>query len=332
MIYMKSIEITKQYAGERVDKICFKVLKNAKKSFVFKMFRKKNIVLNDKKIKGDERCQLGDSIQFYLADETFNKFSGIQSSKDEAKIKDTLTKEALLKDHIIYEDTHVLIYSKPKGILSQPNGKNVNVVDQYDQYAKAQGIVYDQLLDRYGVCTRLDRNTSGLLIIGKNALALRRMNESIKNHQVDKRYRALVLGRLNKSIELKGYQKKDKNNQVTMTMDKADDYIHTVIHPIDYHADEDYTLVDVELHTGKTHQIRHHLSSIHHPIIGDLKYGDSQRNTYFLKKYGINNQLLHSYSFTFLNVDDPLAYLIDKTFIAPYPMEFRTLLGKGDLL
>ncbi len=169
-----------------------------------------------KKIKGDERCQLGDSLSVLPCRRDFlTNFPGFNQVRMRRKIKDTLTKEVLLKDHIIYEDTHVLIYSKPKGILSQPNGKNVNVVDQYDQYAKAQGIVYDQLLDRYGVCNRLDRNTSGLLIIGKNALALRRMNESIKNHQVDKRYRALVLGRLNKSIELKGYQKKDKNNQVT---------------------------------------------------------------------------------------------------------------------
>ena len=328
---MESIKISKQYADERIDKICFKVLKNAKKAFVFKMFRKKNIVLNGKKVKGDERCQVGDVIQFYFSDATFRKFSGVENEINNIEeTKNGLT-SPLNQSSIIYEDVNVLIYTKPNGILAQPNGKNENVVDQYAVYAKEKGIIYDNVLDRYGVCNRLDRNTTGLIIIGKNALALRLINASIKTHYVDKRYRAIVAGKLKKSIELKGYQKKQKNNQVIMTSDQKGDFIHTVIHPIEYRPNDDWTLVDVELHTGKTHQIRHHLASIHHPIIGDLKYGNQKKNAYFYQTYQIQNQLLHSYSYMFLKIDAPLEYLINKKFIAPYPKEFIKLLGKGDL-
>ncbi len=325
---MESIKITNQYAGERIDKICFKVLKNAKKSFVFKMFRKKNIVLNGKKIKGDERCALNDEIQFYFSKETFQKFSAGDTFESEA-IKNQLP---LLQENIIYEDEHILVYNKPKAILSQPNGKDDNIVEQYSAYAKKNNIVYQDVLDRYGVCNRLDRNTTGLILIGKNALALRNINQSIKSHQVDKRYRAIVLGQLDATIELKGYQKKGRDNQVHMVSNASGDYIHTIIHPMAYDSDEDWTLVEVELMTGKTHQIRHHLSSIHHPIIGDLKYGVEDKNTYFYKKYGVQNQLLHSYSYTFLHIEEPLAYLNKQQFIAPYPKIFKAFLGKGEAL
>ncbi len=327
---MKKITIDNQYAGERIDKICFKALKYAPKSFVFKMFRKKNIVLNGKKIKGDERCQREDEICFYLSDETFDKFSNgkQKASYYESNEEEKNKQPSLDVSKIIYEDERILIYNKPSGLLSQPNGKADNVVEQYRRYSDKVNGTEQHILDRYGVCNRLDRNTTGLIIIGKTPQALRHINACIQSQQIDKRYQAIVHGHIKQSLVLKGYQIKEEGNKVRMVDDGVGDFIHTVIHPRQYCSNENLTWVEVELNTGKTHQIRHHLSSIGHPIIGDPKYGDEERNRYFYQKYQVKNQLLHSYAYTFFGLDGDLSELNQRQFIAPYPNAFRRMLQK----
>lgn len=315
---MREIEITANLSGQRMDKFCMKVLPKASKSFFYKMFRKKNIVLNKKKVQGDERLKEGDLVTFFLSDDTFGKFS------DHEEMRRVDASYALEKTRILYEDEQVIVYNKPTNILSQPNGKDPNLVEAAETYIMNRKELMEEG-NRIGICNRLDRNTTGVTIIGKNTRALRLLNDAIARHQVDKEYRACVKGHIQKPIHLDGYQYKDTaTNQVHMTEDVHKGVrIVTDISPIDYVEEEDITVVAVRLQTGKTHQIRHHLSSIRHPIIGDLKYGDQEVNRYFKKKYHLNHQLLHSYCYTFMGLEEPLAYLNHKAFVAPYDLDMK---------
>ncbi len=317
---MKEIKITATLSGQRVDKLCMKLLPKASKSFFYKMFRKKNIVLNKKKIQGDERLAEGDCLVFYLSDETYAKFSNdeVNGSKDR-----TYTLE---EKRILYEDQHIIVYNKPTNILSQPNGKDRNLVDAATTYvmrqeqSRAEG-------DSVGVCNRLDRNTTGVTIIGKNTRALRMINEAIANHHVRKEYRAVVKGCISESIQLDDYQYKEStSNQVHMTTDRNKGVrIVTDITPVDYMEAIDVTVVSVLLMTGKTHQIRHHMASIGHPIIGDYKYGNQEVNVFFKRNYQIEHQLLHSYHYELSGLEEPLMYLNQKAFVAPFDFIIKQL-------
>jgi 23S rRNA pseudouridine955/2504/2580 synthase len=315
---MKEIIISKDEYNQRVDKFLLKYFNNASKSFIYKMLRKKRIKLNKKRINGNEILKEKDILQIYMAEETIEKFSNtIYKSLD-----------IPITFRVIYEDDNVLICNKPVALLSQPdNSGNISLVDEVISYLVKKGEYNPELTKgfRPGICNRLDRNTSGIVIAGKNIQALQHLNNIISNHNLDKHYMCIVKGKISSKNTIEGYLSKDStNNKVTINSNKnIGSYIKTIYNPIE--IGKDITLLDVQIITGKSHQIRAHLASIGHPIIGDYKYGDKKLNDEYKNKFNLKYQLLHAYRVKFNIKDGILKYLDNKEFVSHLDGKFQKI-------
>ena len=316
---MQELHVTANEAGQRLDKLLAKFLNQAPKSFLYKMMRKKNIVLNGKKCTGNEKLKQGDSIKLFFSDETIEKFS--------AGTYVTPKKEKTNMLPIIYEDEQVLLMNKPVGVLSQKAKDSdvsaveilINYLIETNQLSKEQFRTFHP-----PICNRLDRNTSGILVAGKTLPALQEMNRFFKERTIAKYYRCLVKGRVIKNEDyIKGYLVKDqKTNKVSITKKKTEEGVPIETEYCVIQSNDEVSLLEVHLITGKTHQIRAHLASIGHPIIGDYKYGDKQINEMYRQEYGLKSQLLHAYRLEMPSSDGSLAYLNDKKFVAELPDKF----------
>jgi len=320
---VKQFNVQQNEAGQRLDKLLVKILNKAPKSFIYKMLRKKNITLNGNKADGSEKLALQDEIKLFLSDETISLFS---------EVIETTTVEHDLS--IIYEDQHILILNKPLGILSQKAEKeDVSIVEHIISYLLSTNQITKEQLASFkpAVCNRLDRNTGGVLIAGKSLLGLQEMARLLKDRSLGKYYLCIVKGKIEKQERIEGYLYKDENkNQVKIYPTQMDntEYICTEYEPIAY-AEHKYTLLKVKLITGKSHQIRAHLASIGHPIIGDYKYGDQKTNHFFKTNYELSSQLLHSYQMIFPTIEGELSYLSGQSFTAELPEQFEKI--KKDL-
>ena len=317
---MKCITVNKNEAGQRLDKLLSKYLNLAGKGFLYKMMRKKNIVLNGKKCDGSEKLSEGDEIKLFLADETIEKFSEVKVQK----VKKT-------KLHIIYEDEHILLINKPSGMLSQKAKENdESLVEYLIDYLLDSGKLTKENLRSFrpSVCNRLDRNTSGLVAAGCSLVGLQKLSAMFKDRSLHKYYLCVVYGAVREKKKIEGFLKKDeKTNQVTISQKELPDSapICTEYEPLmEIGA---YTLLKVTLITGRTHQIRAHLASIGHPIVGDTKYGTPRVNEDAKRSYHIHSQMLHSWKLVFPQMEAPLEYLSGKSFTAPVPGEFQRVLG-----
>ena len=312
-----------------MDKYLFKVLNQASKGFVYKMLRKKNIVLNGKKATGQEILKAADQIKIYLSDETFDKFASALAETSESVSRvskasetgKTATKTTTVrhpKIQIVYEDDDILILNKPVGMLSQKAEKTDYSANELviDYLLKSGQLTRAELRTFHpSICNRLDRNTSGLLIAGKTMHGLQKMAEELKSRSMQKYYRCLVAGQIAEDAHLNGYLMKDhKTNKVSIQTKETKDasYIETAYHPVRTY--ENATLLEVHLITGRSHQIRAHLASIGHPILGDSKYGDPVKNKKLREVCGIRSQLLHAYRMEF--PDGPVV-------TAPEPKTFQ---------
>lgn len=289
---MKQINISEHEAGQRLDRLLAKVFLQAEKGFLYKMIRKKNIVLNGKKAEGNETLKNGDVITVYFSDETYDKLSARTGQKK------TVRRHV---PKIVYEDKHVLILHKPAGMLSQKAEEaDDSLVDYVQDYLVESGCLTEERLKTFrpGVCNRLDRNTEGLVIAGKTILGLQTMSELLHNRNLDKYYLCVVKGTVEKPTHLKAYLKKDEiRNIVTVSDEPEGETIETEYKPIA--CTKLGTLLEVKLITGKSHQIRAHLASTGHPIAGDVKYGDAAYNQNMKERFGVRHQMLIAYRMVF---------------------------------
>lgn len=330
---MKQFTVTPADDNQRSDKYLLKILPKASKGFIYKMLRKKNIKLNDEKMIGDEILKAGDRIAIYFSDETFEQFSagGLAQPSEKAGRNQGRT-DASYKNKldIVFEDEQVLVLAKPTGLLSQPDGSDESMTDHIEAYLAHKGMIgEDKGVFKPGICNRLDRNTSGIIVAGKTVRALQALNEAVKEHQVDKKYLTIVKGQVKEAATIRGYLVKDeKTNKATLSKEGKGDRIVTHYKPVK--SSKEFTLLEVTIETGKSHQIRLHLASIGHPIIGDGKYGDATINARMHQRHRLSHHLLHAYKYRFLKLGEPLKYLEGKNFEAPIPPLFKKI--QRDLL
>ena len=283
------------------------------------MLRKKRIKLNGKRANPEDIVYEGDEIQLYLSDETIEKFI---SPEKEIKKSNNLD--------VIYEDKNIAIINKPKGILSHSSSDEgeINIADEFVSYLHDKEEYIPQVGSTFApsICNRLDRNTSGIIIGAKNYNTLKAINYSLKNRTISKYYKCIVKGKVKNDQKLEGFLVKDKEtNKVSVSIDELEDskQIETQVKVL--HTNNEYSLLEINLITGRTHQIRAHLSSIDHPVIGDMKYGDRKVNDFFKKQYGLNSQYLHAYKIIFDKVESELEYLNGKQFISEVSEAMKAL-------
>lgn len=322
---MQQVQIREPEAGQRLDKFLKKLLAQAPPSFLYRMLRKKNIVLNGAKAEGKEKLQAGDTITLFLSEETIEKFQ--KPPVDDALLRQ---RYPCIPLEILYESDDLLVINKPAGMLSQKSSaKDISANEYIIGYLLQSKAVKADALSTFrpSVVNRLDRNTSGALAAGKTLKGLQEMSRQFKEHKLGKYYRCLVSGSVTQSQTMSGWLKKDpKTNQVTITekqpaanagaaaegKERESRLIRTAIRPLEQY--DGFTLLEVQLLTGRSHQIRAHLAHLGHPIVGDPKYGDDAVNERFRKRCGIRFQLLHSCRME----------LLDGTVIeAPLPEAFR---------
>lgn len=325
---MKSLIIQKNQSGGRLDKFLFKYLDRANAGFIYKMLRKKNITLNGKKADGSEKLNPGDEIKIFFSDDTFEKFCSEGQNSDVSS-----SGWPSVPLDIVYEDENVLFINKPAGMLSQKaRDTDISLNEYAISYLLSSGKISEQELHTFkpSVCNRLDRNTTGLITVGASMEGARALSLGFKERTFDKFYLCIVSGKLDQSASISGFLAKDsKRNKACITRTKTEEssYIETYYEPLC--ASDDFTVLKVKLVTGKTHQIRAHLSSIGHPVIGDSKYGDSSVNDRYRRKYGVKGQLLHSWQLRFPRMEGNLKNLSGKTFQAEIPKVYRDIAGDG---
>ena len=324
---MREIVIEKNEAGQRLDKFLAKYMNEASKSFFYKMMRKKNITLNGKKCEGNEKLAEGDVVKLFLAEDTIEKFSSVQVQ--EVKKVDL---------DILYEDDEIILVNKPAGMLSQKAKEtDESLVEYLIDYLLGSGKLTESGLRAFrpSVCNRLDRNTSGIVAAGKSLAGLQMLSGVFKDRSIHKYYQCLVSGEIRDVKTVDGWLLKDeKRNQVRILTeaeaqrfggrggDEEPKRIRTKYEPIA--TDGRFTLLKVTLLTGRSHQIRAHLASLGHPIVGDSKYGGVSK----VNPSGrtVKYQLLHSYRLEFPKLAEPFAYLSGRVFEAPMPGYFASVL------
>lgn len=317
---MRQLIIHKNDENQRLDKYMKKYLKEAPGSFIYKMLRKKNIVLNGKKADGTEKLSAGDEVKLFLAEDTLVKFTGEGQSLSEVKFP-------VKKDlEVLFEDENLLIINKPAGELSQKaEAKDVSMNEYALGYLQEKGDITEESLKVFkpSVCNRLDRNTSGILIVAKTYQAAREFGAALSQRSVRKYYQCIVKGEVKKAEKIDGFLWKDeKTNKVEIykTLKKDAAEIHTAYQPLKHK--DGLTLLEVHLITGRTHQIRAHLRSSGHPILGDPKYGDRKLS----KKYGVKYQLLHACRLELDGFDGEFSKYNGKIISAELPDVFKNIM------
>ena len=308
---MRELKIGKNDAGQRLDKFITKTL-DLPMSLLYKSIRLKKIKVNRKRAENNTMLCEGDTVQCFLSEEFFEK-----------KVSKTTFDNVTPKLNIVYEDQNIMLLDKRPGVSvhEDENGSTNTLITHIQAYLYSKG-EYDPEDEQSfapALCNRIDRNTGGIVIAAKNAEALRVMNEKIKRREIDKRYLAAVHGIPKpESAVLKGYLLKDDKQNIVRVYDKnppkgAKEIVtkYTVVA-----KSGDNALLEVELITGRTHQIRAHMAHVGHPLIGDGKYGINKSD----RAKGYKYQALYSYRLKFCfdtREETMLDYLSGKEFKIP---------------
>ncbi len=305
---MTEITVTKNDAGQRADRFLSKAYPNLTLPLICKLMRKKRIKLNGAKTEPNVKLSEGDVFRFYLSDELLSK--GGESEHDFRAGSSDID--------IVYEDENILLVDKPVGMVVHEDNDNSSdtLIDRIKCYLWKKGEYLPEQEHSFApaLCNRIDRNTGGIVIAAKNAESLRVLNQKIRDRELIKLYLCVVQGRPEKSsATLTAYlHKLAEENRVVVSDRKTPENrtIKTKYRVLDSIGLQ--SLVEVDLLTGRTHQIRAHFAHIGHPLLGDGKYGSNKIN----KQYGYNGQALYSYKLTFEFTTDAgcLEYLNHRSF------------------
>lgn len=305
--HMRTLIINRNDAGQRLDKFLSKAVKAMPKSLMYKGIRTKKIKVNRKRAEIGYILEEGDTVELFISEEFFS-----DNASDSAFMKLTP------KLDIVYEDENIMLLDKRPGlIVHSDDEEDVNTLISHVKaylYRKGEYNPEDEQSFAPALCNRIDRNTGGIVIAAKNSEALRIMNEKIRNDELSKFYLAAVHGHMPKKADtLHGYLRKDQvNNIVDISTVKKPGYKEIVTRYRVLDEKNGLSLIEVELVTGRTHQIRAHFSSIGHPLLGDGKYGVNRDD----KKLGYKFQALYAFrlEFHFRTDSGALSYLNGKSF------------------
>lgn len=299
---MIEVTITKNDANQRFDRFLRKYFENAPLSVIQKNIRKKNFKINGKRAKADMYVYENDIISMYISDQNYNKWL----TKTDFEPQD-------FNLDIAFEDKNIIIMDKKSGLLTHSSSKadyGNNLVDYMLSYLyKTKQVNKSDKTFNPAVVNRLDRNTAGLVMGAKNANSLRALNKAMRENTIDKYYLTIVKGKIDKEFTVDTTISKNENRNKVKSSKKGSRII-THFRPLERNGK--YTLLECELITGKTHQIRFSLAKNNTPIIGDRKYGDKNINKLVNSRFKINNQVLLAYKLHFNEIDN-LGYLNGKT-------------------
>ena len=324
---MIQIEISNNDQNKRLDKFVKKYLSKAPDSFIYKLFRKKDVKVNKKPKPIDYMTQLGDVITIYITkeqEESFIEKKNVETSSS-------------MDFKVIYEDDNILVVNKPTNLLVHDGDdklKNddtltkqvLNYLISTNAYNPSKENIFIPALAH-----RIDRNTSGLVVFGKTSIALQELFKAFKNHDgMDKEYETLVCGKVTQKGKIEAKLIKNEKTKIVNVDETNGLKALTLYTPIKVY--EDVSLLSVKILTGRTHQIRVHLKHINHPLVGDQKYGN--RNSDMLaKKYQMSGYFLHAKKLCFHNLENELSYLNNKEFVAPlfdWEVKLINKLNKGE--
>ena len=304
---MKRVVINRNEEGQTIFKYVKKYLEGAPLSFIEKLFRVRDVKINKKRVSKNEIIHTDDVVEIYITDNQYNDFM----KEKEAPVFKNFPK-------VVFEDENILIVNKPSGLLVHGDAKEkrITLTNMVLSYLASKG-EYDPSSSTFtpALAHRIDRNTSGLVIFGKNILALQALEDLFKEHNlIHKYYYALISGHIAKEGTIDKPLLKDETNSLVkvVPIEKGGKRAITK-----YRLKETYSycsLVDVNILTGRTHQIRVHFASINHPLLGDKKYGDFALNKKFDKDFNYKGQFLHAYKLEFDQIEGYLSYLSNQVF------------------
>ena len=324
---MREIIIAVNDANQRLDRFLRKYMPNAPLSRIYKAVRKE-IKLNGKRASEASMLAEGDVLRIYMTDEEIEAYT-------EKKPRGSARRDF----EICYEDERIIAASKPSGLLTHGDSfeKKESLANQVRDYLIEKGDYVPRVEKSFSPSPvhRLDRNTTGLVVFGKDAAALRTMSAALRDGGGFSRYYyTIVFGHLSERLELSGRLTKDEGKNIVRVVGAESGEqgmrIETLVNPL--YSSGDFTLVEVELLTGRSHQIRAHLQHAGFPLIGDPKYGSRDANRILREKFGLRAQLLHAGRIVFAPMDEPLSYLEGLEIKAKLPAAWsklqRELLGK----